>query len=510
MNSDAPRPAAAAWAAGFLLFGLACTAAEWPNYRGPRSDGVYPGTIRTNWTAVPPRLLWRKSIEPALSSIAIAGGRAYTQARRRVGSEDREFAVALEATTGREIWAVNLDLADYPDGGVGSDDGPRSTPVVEGDRVYVFTTYLRLYCLEAANGREIWKRDFPAELGSSVVNWQNAASPVLVGDLVLVNGNGSPNRLMGLRKSDGTTAWRKHDARMTQATPIPATIAGVSQVVFFTQPGLYSVRPDTGELLWQFAFPFSTSTAASPVVADDIVYCSAAYTSGSGAVRLSSTGTTVTSRELWKRRNANMNHWATPVAKDGHIYGVFGQSSLSVRCIQAGTGTETWRANTVGSDEIGYGSVLLVDGRLFLFTESGEIVLAEADPQAYHEIDKFKAVSGKCWNSPAIADAVLYARSTTQIAAFDLRPPAPPSPLALAPRIVVTDGRARVTVRSADGSPLSETRANGVTLLQAPDPSLPPTAWETVAATRTLSDGTVILEDPGAGTVPRRFYRARE
>ena len=486
------------------------TVASWPNYRGPNHDGVYAAPIRTDWSVSPPRLLWRKAIEPALSSISIAKGRAFTQARRRVGGEDREFVVALDAITGRELWAVNVDLADYPDGGVGSDDGPRSTPVIDGDNVYIFTTYLRLYSLDAATGRQNWMRDFPAELGSNVVAWQNAASPVIVGDLILVNGNGSPNRLMGIRKSDGTTAWRRHDARMTQATPVAANLAGVPHVIFFTQPGLVAVRPDNGDLLWQFAFPFSTSTAASPVVADDIVYCSAAYTSGSGAVRVSAANTGATSRELWKRRNANMNHWATPVHKDGHIFGVFGQSALSVRCVNASTGTETWRANTIGSGEIGYGSILLVHDQLLLFTESGELVLADPDPTAYREREKFQAISGKCWNSPAVADGVIYARSTTQIAAFDVRPPAPPAPLALGSNLIVSEGRARLQVRAADGTPLTQTRANNITLLRTLDPSLPITAWETVNATRSLIGGVLQIEDPNAGTTPRRFYRARE
>lgn len=82
--------------------------------------------------------------------------------------------------------------------------------------MYVFSTYLRLHCLEAATGRLVWRRDFRTELGASVVEWQNAASPVIVGDLILVNANARPNRLMAIRKTDGTTAWRRHDEQMTQ------------------------------------------------------------------------------------------------------------------------------------------------------------------------------------------------------------------------------------------------------------------------------------------------------
>ncbi len=485
-------------------------AAEWTHYRGPTHDGVYTGPFRTDWSVQPPTLLWRISTGPALSSLSISGGRAFTQARRPVGGEDREFAVALEAATGKELWAVNLDLADYPNGGVGNDDGPRSTPVVEGDRVYVFTTYLRLYCLDAATGATIWKRDFPAELGASVINWQNASSPVIVGDLIYVNANSGPNRLTAVRKSDGTTAWRRHDDRMTQATPIAATVAGVPQVIFFAQTGLVSVRPDNGDLLWRFAFPYSTSTAASPVVDGDLVYCSAAYSSGSGVVRVTASGTGATAAQLWKARSAHMCHWATPVAHEGYLYGVFGQSGTTLRCVETSTGTEQWKVSTVGTRELGYGSILKAGDHLLVLNESGEAVLVEPNPTAYRQLQRFQAVEGKCWNSPALNDGILYARSTTQIAAWEIAPSTPPAALQLAPTVTYAGGSVRVVVRSADGTPLPPSVTNGLSLLATDDPTQPIAAWLTLPATVRPVDGTIELEDNTAGNAPRRFYRTRQ
>ncbi len=528
MNSPVPAPTPPParlrpFVGPSLLTALALLApegrGEWTHYRGPSHDGTYAAPIRTNWTAQPPKLVWRRTVEPALSSITLRDGRLFTQARRRVGGADREFAVALEAATGRELWAVNLDLADYPNGGVGNDDGPRSTPVLDGDRVYVFTSYLKLYCLEAATGREIWKRDFPAELGSNVIEWQNAASPVIVGDLLFVNGNGSPNRLMAIRKSDGTTAWRKHDERMTQASPVAATIAGVPQVVFFTQAGLTGVRPETGDALWRLSLPYSTSTAASPVVCGNAVYGSAAYTSGSGAVRLSANGASVAAAQLWKKRNTHMNHWATPVHHDGYVYGVFGQSLNTLRCINVNHGaeaalhgTEAWRAASVGrSGDVGYGSVLIVNGHLFVLTESGEAILARLDPANYHEIDRFQAVRGKTWNNPAWSEGLLYARSTTEIAVWDLAPPAPPSPVRLAPSVEFANGRPRVTIRTADGSPIPPTRAASLSLLATDDLAVPVDQWTPIGATPVVVGNAVQIEDPAAASGrTRRYYRARE
>src|SRR6266536_958836 len=250
------------WVAGATT---ALRAGDWPQYRGQNHDGISAEIIRTNWAGATPRRVWKIPLAPALSSFSVASGRVFTMARRPAGGQDQEFCIALNAETGAELWAsAPLGIADYPNGGVGSDDGPRSTPTVDGDRVYVLTSYLRLYCLGATNGAVIWSKDIVAEYGSTVIAWQSAASPLLEGDLVLVIGNATGKSLLAFHKTDGREAWKGQNDVMTQASPVAATVAGVRQVIFFAQSGLVSVAPDNGAVLWRYAFPFSTSTAASP------------------------------------------------------------------------------------------------------------------------------------------------------------------------------------------------------------------------------------------------------
>lgn len=490
----------------------------WTHYRGNTHDGTYPGAIRTNWTEVPPRRVWRRAIEPGLSSLTLDGGRVLTQARRPVGDAQREFVVALDAATGAELWARNLDLADYPHGGVGFDDGPRSTPVIEGDRVYVFTSYLKLYCLDVRTGEEIWRRDFPADLGATVIPWQNAASPVLVGDLVVVNANAGSRRLLGLRKSDGFTVWREHDHAMTQATPVVATLGGVEQVIFFAQTGLVSVRPESGALLWRFPFPYSTSTAASPVVAGDRVFCSAAYGSGSGVVRIQPqpSGEGLTATEVWKRRAWSQIHWASPVQHEDHVYAVVGQSFLSLRCLDLATGDIRWEA-LGGSDarSIGYGSVLKAGGDLLVLTDSGRVALAELDPGAYREIDSFRAFDGnpKCWNNAAMDDGILYVRSTLEVAAFDLRPAVAPSgPLRLvAERPGVPEaGGVRLLAQATEGSPLDASRAERIRLWSTTNLLAPAAGWSEETAPSILEAGRLVFEVPRRDGDRQRFFRVAE
>jgi outer membrane protein assembly factor BamB len=203
-------------------------------YRGPEGTGVSSERIRTDWNTNPPRLHWRTPMTNGLSSVSVGGGRVFTQVRRG----GAEYCVALDAATGRFLWTASVGLASYPDGGVGGDDGPRSTPAVRADRVYVLGSYLNLRCLDAATGTNVWSKDLRAEFGGQVIPWQNAASPLLEGDLLLVNCSSTSGALLALRPGDGGVIWRLHNERMTHATPLPATIQDERQVVFLTQSGL--------------------------------------------------------------------------------------------------------------------------------------------------------------------------------------------------------------------------------------------------------------------------------
>ena len=160
----------------FCVLPLPLFASEWPQYRGPDRDGISSGQFETTW-----RKATREAVGGPLGARAAflfeqRGQSLRARFSRRWGSEEQEFCIALNADTGQELWATPLGIADYPNGGVGSDDGPRSTPTVDGNRL-VFSSYLKLACLDAATGAEIWSKDFVAEFGSTVIPWQNAASP---------------------------------------------------------------------------------------------------------------------------------------------------------------------------------------------------------------------------------------------------------------------------------------------------------------------------------------------
>jgi outer membrane protein assembly factor BamB len=504
-----------------LLVVTLLRAGDWPQYRGPNHDGISLETIRTNWSEAAPRPVWTVPLDPALSSLAVGGGRVFTQVRRRLSDQDQEFCVALDAATGQELWvSAPLDIADYPNGGVGPDDGPRSTPSVDGDRVYVLTSYLRMVCLDAATGQEIWSKDLQAEFGGSVIAWQNAASPLIEDDRVFVNGNGQNQRLLALRKQDGSVAWKGQNDGMTHATPVAATLGGVRQILYFAQSGLVSVAPDTGSVLWRFPLNYnSTSVAASPIVAGDLVYGSRAYPSslsaakaGAVVVRVANPAGSFSASQVWYKTNQLMNHWCTPVHYNGHLYGMYGQGLLEFKCVHLATGDQKWSVTGFG-----YGSVLAVDRYILALSESGKLVLLDPNPNAYTELARYQALDGshssipglyvKCWNVPAVSNGRIYIRSTTEAVCLDVAPKVRPR-LKLQPGLWVENNAIQLWIASEDGSPLDTNRVSNIVVFAAADLLGGASAWIQLTNTMVMTNGQFRLDDSLGAS--QRFYRVEE
>jgi len=491
-------------------------AADWPQYRGLNHDGSSSEPIRTDWAQNPPTVVWKRSIQPAWSSITVSGGKAFTQVNRAASGQQREFCVALNADTGVELWATNLDRASYPDAGTGITDGPRSTPTVEGDRVYVFTSYLKLFCLNADTGAVVWSRDFIAEFpGTDVIDWQNAASPLLVGDLIFLNSNVAAQRLTAVRKTDGVTVWSGQTDTMTHATPAYVTIAGTPQVMFLTLRGLVGVVPESGAVLWRHNFsPSSTSTAATPIAANDYVYASCAYAQGARVARVTRTGDTFTAVEpTYSRSPVYQNHWSTPVHHEGHLYSVVEGNPVDFRkslaCFSLAGRTNTWFTSTVGSGNPGFASVIKVGGKILVLTEDGELVLLEPNPAAYTEIARFQALSGTSWNHPAFSNGRIYARSNTQIVALDVAAAAAPLPeLRLAAQLLPELGRLKFRVIAANGTPLTAQEAGRVQLQSVTPLEAGLQDWQAVTLNFTAVNGGLEADIPAPADTA--FLRVQE
>ena len=401
-------------------------ALDWPQYRGAAGDGRTSEKVVKPWPAGGPKVLWKVPAPGGFSSFSVAGGKAFTFVLRDVEGASQETLLALDANTGKELWVAPLGAAKFDGGGDSGTnenkggDGPRSTPTSDGKNVFTLSSKLVLQSFDAASGKVAWTKDLIAEHAGRNIQWQNAASPLLEGGLLFVAGGGPGESLLAVDAKDGKVVWKAFDEKMTHATPVPATILGQRQVIFFVQSGLLAVEPKTGKELWRYNFNYSTSTAASPVVVGDIVYCSAGYGIGAGAARITKSGDAFTATEVYRMRGNKplANHWSTPVAKDGHLFGLFQfkeYGSGPMKCIDVANGTVKWEQPGFGP-----GQVILAGDQVIALSDTGELVLIDAKPDAYKELARADVLDGKCWSTPVLANGRIFARSTKEAVCLDL------------------------------------------------------------------------------------------
>jgi outer membrane protein assembly factor BamB len=407
------------------LVTLPLQAADWPQYRGP--NGVGYSSERVTMPPVgAPKQIWKVPSQGGFGSIAVAGGRAYALSLKDAEGAKQESLVAYDAKTGKELWFAAFNFPKYDGGGDDGTpsnkggDGPRSTPATDGVNVFATSSQLSVRAFDGATGKPLWTRDLMKENAGRNIRWQNAASPLLEGGLLYVAGGGPGQSILALNPKDGAPVWKAFDETMTHASPVAATILGQRQVIFFVQSGLLAVEPKTGKELWRYAFPFKISTAASPVVAGDIVYCSAGYGVGAGAVKITKEGDAFKATEIYRARGDKplANHWSTPVLHGDHLYGMFQfkeYGSGPVKCVDVKTGTVKWEKPGFGP-----GHVILAEDRVVALSDAGDLVVFAADPAGYKELARAKILDGKCWTTPALSNGQIFARSTTEAVCLDV------------------------------------------------------------------------------------------
>lgn len=524
-----PGPCLCLAAAVWISF--RCAAADWPQYRGPNHDGVSTERIKLDWTGAVTNAVWVVHLTNGLTSLTISGGRVLTQVGGDLfvqGSSlhaHKEYCVALSTTNGEMLWATEVDARGnsqslnprlFPDGGVGfTDDGPRSTPTVDGGSVYVLSSYHKLSRLNATNGAVIWTTNLIAGFGGSVIAWQNAASPLMEDGLIFVNANCGTSTLMAFNTTNGALVWRSRNEAMTHSTPVLATMNGARQLIFATQSGLVSLNPRTGAQLWKFPYPFgySTSIGASPAVWENLIFLSASYGMGAFAVQIVLSNATQVPVQQW-RNSSLQDHWVTPVCYQGTVIGQFDPDdhTAELRCIDLLSGETRW---AVG--EFGRGGIMLVGTNLLISTERGELVLAEANTNAYVELGRFQAIPNydglrnKCWNALSLSDGQVYVRSSAYAARFDLSlPDAPDLPQLKLDTPQFTDAsKLSLTIRTVTGTPVGSNRLTGMEVRASTNATLPPALWPKLTNTLWFSGGLVQVTNVDASP-PARFFIVAE
>lgn len=395
-----------------LLLPVSLFADDWPQFRGPNRDGVSPETrLLTRWPEGGPPVVWRAKGGMGYSGIVVSDGRAYTQWAEGEGEKGNEYAVALDAATGKELWRVRTD-SGYVDP-AGNGNGPRATPAVDGDRLFVMTGRGKLHALDKKTGQVLWHHDLAALGGSVGAGGEGSfcSSPLIEGDRVFVEIGANKARrgnrsFAALDKATGKILWTVENDPAGFSAPQAVTLAGVRQILFFSGSGLVALAPEDGRVYWRYPWKTQLDTnAVLPVVLPgDRVFVSSGYDVGNALVQVARSGKGFTAREVWKGRSMS-SLFSSFVLHGGHLYGFH---KRIFKCVDPSTGEEKWK-----DDSWNVGSLLLAGGNLIVLNEAGELGVVEATPAAFKPIVRAKVLSGRTITSPALADGRLYVRNNT-------------------------------------------------------------------------------------------------
>ena len=401
-----------------LLIGRICLADDWPQFRGPNRDGKSAETgLLKKWPEGGPKQLWSvEGLGIGFSSVAVAKGFVYTTGM--IEGEGFLFAYDL---AGNLKWKQS-----YGPEWTGSYKGTRTTPTVDGNRVYVFSGTGVMVCFEARTGRKIWEVNTLEKFKGKNIRWGMSGSPLIDGDKVYCTPGGKKGIMVALDKMTGETIWATSglDEMSAYSSPILIERGGIRLLINMIQKSVICLNAENGKLIWQEPYVTPSDTGGvTPIYKDGAVYVTSAiereFTRGGVMFELSADGTSVS--EKWNDQTLDTGHGGV-VLVDGYLYGSTfdGIPKGDWVCLEWDSGKvmykEIWNGNK--------GSIIYADGMLYCYDENtGDVALVEASPTDFEIVSYFRVTqgSGQHWAHPAISDRRLYIRHGDALMAYDIK-----------------------------------------------------------------------------------------
>jgi outer membrane protein assembly factor BamB len=398
--------------AGAVLLSVTAVhaAADWPQWQGPDRTRVSNETgLLKQWPASGPPVVWTATgLGSGYGSMAVAGDRVFVQSARGRNS----IVIALNRADGKEVWSKALGASQTDDRG----PGPRGTPTVDGDRLYVLSENGDLACLRT-DGTVVWQRNILRDFRGRQLQWLISESPLVDGPHVIVSPGGPGAGMVKLDKMTGQTVWTAKDLSdpAGYSSIIAADVQGVRTYMTFTAAAGVGVRASDGRLMFRYPNAANgVANVATPIFSNNRVFFSSAYGTGGGLLDLTAQNGEVKAKEAYFTRNMK-NHHGGIVLVDGYLYG-FNDAILT--CLEFSTGKKMWRDRSVGK-----GSVTFADGHLYIQSENNSVGLVEATPSGYREQGRFRIPDKglPSWAHPVVSDGRLYVRNQDMILVYDIK-----------------------------------------------------------------------------------------
>jgi len=385
-------------------------AGDWPQWRGPSRTGVSTETgLAQQWPSGGPPVVWTApGLGAGYGAVAVKGTRVFVQGLRG----NQTMVHSLNRADGKYLWSKNLGRGGSNDRG----SGPRSTPTIDGDRVYILTEAGDLWCL-GEDGTEVWHRNILREFSGSNISWLISESPLVDGDRVIVTPGGRNAGIVALDKMTGKTIWTAKELsdHAGYASAMVVDVEGVRAYTTFTASAAVGVRASDGKLMWRYpAAANGTANIATPVVFQNKIFYTSDYGTGGGLVTVQAQSGELSAKEVYFTRQMR-NHHGGVVLVNGTLYGFSGPILHAIDFL---TGKLLWNDRSVGK-----GAVTYADNRLYILSEDNVVGLAEVTPKGYVEKGQFQIADQglPSWAHPVVAGARLYIRNQNTLTAYDVR-----------------------------------------------------------------------------------------
>jgi len=382
-------------AAALLLVSAAWTyAADWPQWRGPDRTGISGETgWKSDFSSASPKVLWEAQVGLGFSTFVAGEGRVY--ATGHAGGQDTVFC--FEADTGKQIWKFSYpaELGDkYFEGGT------TGTPTLADGALYHLSRWGDMIKFDAATGKILWQRNVDKEHGLTPPEWGYSGSPLVWEGLLILNVGKAG---MALKKEDGSLVWKSEDGKAGYSTPFPYDVDGKTAIILGTGRSYLAVEARTGKELWEHRWNTSYGVnAADPILHNGYAFISSGYNKGSAMLKLDGAEPS----EIWTTREMRSQMNAAMLVGD-YLYGIDGNENhtASLKCLDFKTGKPVWE-----EPSIGFGAVIVADGKLLGLSAKGELFIAPATPEGFKPTTRVKVLEGKCWAVPVLSNGLLFVR----------------------------------------------------------------------------------------------------
>jgi outer membrane protein assembly factor BamB len=395
---------------------------DFPGFLGPHgSEAIDNVKLARHWTQRPPKLMWRQKIGAGWSAFSVVNGHAVTMEQRG----DMEMTTCYNVETGHLEWAHSVAGKRYQrvEAGV----GPRSTPAIDDGMVFSLGVYGHLACLDGATGTPIWEKDLLKEYGipeeeeADVVKWGRSASPLVVGEKLIIPIGGRKGRLVTLAAFDkrrGAVLWEGGQRQISYCSPNLATLGGVEQILIVNEDTASGHDVKSGKPLWEHPWPGHTNrdpnVSQAVAIAPNKVLLSKGYGGGAMLLQLNPAADgAFTPHVVWQDHHLMKTKFTNVTILDGNVYGL---SDGILECVEASTGARKWKQG-----HYGHGQILRAGDLLLVLTEEGEVVLVEAAPDRPNSVlGRFQAIEGLTWNNVALYGPYLLVRNAEEAACYKL------------------------------------------------------------------------------------------